>query len=259
MYNFLPKNIKGLLKGGDAEKSEIEYDGFPVAGYNGKRKSSNYETYKGYKLVQYKANEIDIVNDKNESIEVVKSNERAKEFIDKKGKKSEPKGFDENSKSHKLKGSIILEKTSENMWMVSKSKGESKDTATITKENGKYNVILTHQTKGFDTFEEAVKHLEYELYEGVLADFIDEKKNKAEARKKYKELNFVEAISKDADSIEDKADKMEKAGKKVTKPQAKVLTTKLKIIAKSVIKVMTKEERISLAKKQIKFWQTFSK
>ncbi|RLD57126.1 MAG: hypothetical protein DRJ01_14260 [Bacteroidetes bacterium] len=66
----------------ESGKKELSYKGFNVAGYNGDRKSTNYEDYKGYKLVQYDVNEVDIVDKDNKAIEVVSSIERAKQFVD---------------------------------------------------------------------------------------------------------------------------------------------------------------------------------
>ncbi|RLD57127.1 MAG: hypothetical protein DRJ01_14265 [Bacteroidetes bacterium] len=131
----------------------------------------------------------------------------------------------ENDDTITLKGGMKLKKNPSG-WIVRTSKG----TGTIKKDNGKYNVTLTHTTKGFNTFKEAVKHLETELYQGVLKDMIDEKvENAAKAKERAKNpVKINETLENTAEAVKNKAEKG------VTKAEAENSVDDIVDITKSI-------------------------
>ena len=118
--------------------------------------------------------------------------------------------LDKTKEVNILKGKMKLVKVSPTEWKIDlDKKGQSFNGGKISKIADKYNVVVSHKTIGFESFEEAVKHLETELYSGVLGDMIDEKVNKAKAAKISNDnpINTTKSLKNEKDALKNKIDK----------------------------------------------------
>jgi len=149
-------------------------------------------------------------------------------------KAPEKKAFKEEEKVHKLRKGFVLTKTEgQEKWTINESNSKAELKASISKVDGKYNVSLNHTTKGFESFDDAVKHLETELYQGILGEFIDSGVKKAKRSKDYVEknpdgLSVKKSLDNEADILKKKIDEKgvtKKEVKEIKKPVVSIIET----------------------------------
>ncbi len=126
--------------------------------------------------------------------------------------------LDEKAAENTLKGKMKLKKVSDTEWRIDLDKKyQSFNGGKIKKIADLYNVEVSHKTIGFKSFEEAVKHLEAELYQGVLGQMIDEKVEKAKRARELKAnpINTTKSLKNEKEAM---ANKIKEKG--ITKAEA---------------------------------------